>query len=328
MAYLAEQRITTVGGRAGALTGDADLQGNPYVQFDSGALYSVPRDAIPGLLVHTFDSTGEAYDYSQASDAILDGDVLLVPEEGIAAVLYRAWPVAVNEPHDVQHGAFHGFNGGHDALAADDGGRYAESVRRAKDLIDASAAPADTRPANDRAPQEAEMASPAGMPAVTAAIGEINDRLGYPRSRPNPCPAHMVHDYMPIDGITVTGAPYSGDRTQRLHIAGVEVGVVGTAPVTGSSATCLLPHQPGRDLRLFGCASPGAALNGLQHHVLTAHRGTGKSSSAAAQQREFPLANPLADGASDTRPLRRPPAGPAARALPATSSAATRRATR
>ena len=119
------------------------------------------------------------------------------------------------------------------------------------------------------------MASPAGTPAVTAAIQEINDRLGYPRSRPNPCPAHMVHDYMPIDGITVTGDPYSGDRTQRLHIAGAEVGVVGTAPVTGSSATCLLPHQPGRDLRLFGCASPGAALNGLQHHVLTAHRGTG-----------------------------------------------------
>jgi hypothetical protein len=138
----------------------------------------------------------------------------------------------------------------------------------------------------------------------------------------------MVHDYMPIDGITVTGDPYSGDRTQRLHIAGIEVGVVGTAPVTGSSATCRLPHQPGRDLRLFGCASPGAALNGLQHHVLTAHRGIGKSSAAAAQQREFPLANPLADGASDTRPLRRPPAGPAARALPATSSAATRRATR
>ena len=133
MAYLAEQRITTVGGRAGALTGDADLQGNPYVQFDSGALYSVPREAIPGVLVHTFDSTGEAYDYSQASDAILDGDVLFVPEEGIAAVLYRAWPVAVNEPHDVQYGAFHGFDGGPDALAADDGGRYAESVRRARD---------------------------------------------------------------------------------------------------------------------------------------------------------------------------------------------------
>src|ERR1039457_6817776 len=244
MAYLAEQRITTVGGRAGALTGDADLQGNPYVQFDSGALYSVPREAIPGVLVHKFGSTGEAYDYSQASDAILDGDVLFVPEEGIAAVLYRAWPVAVNEPHDVQHGAFHGFDGGPDALAADDGGRYAESVRRARDLIGASAAPADTRPANDRAPQEARMASPAGMPAVTAAIQEINDRLGYPRSRPNPCPAHMVHDYMPIDGITVTGDPYSGDRTQRLHIAGAEVGVVGTAPVTGSSATCLLPHQP------------------------------------------------------------------------------------
>src|ERR1039457_839870 len=195
MAYLAEQRITTVGGRAGALTGDADLQGNPYVQCDSGALYSVPREAIPGVLVHTFDSTGEAYDYSQASDAILDGDVLLVPEEGIAAVLYRAWPVAVNEPHDVQHEAFHGFDGGPDALAAHDGGRYAESVRRAKDLLGAGEARAGTRPPEDRAAQEARMASPAGRPAVTVAIQEINDRLGYPRSRPNPCPAHRSEEH-------------------------------------------------------------------------------------------------------------------------------------
>ncbi len=120
------------------------------------------------------------------------------------------------------------------------------------------------------------MASPADMPAVTAAILEINDRLGFPRSRANPCPGHMVRDYMPVDGIVVTGDPYSGDRTQRLQILGLEVGVVRSPPVVGSSAICLLPHQLGGDLRLFGCASPGAALNGLQHHVLTEHQGPGR----------------------------------------------------
>jgi len=66
--------------------------------------------------------------------------VLWVPEQGIAAVLYQAWPVAVNEPADVQYGEFHGFAGGPGALAAKDGGRYAESVQRARNLIAASPA--------------------------------------------------------------------------------------------------------------------------------------------------------------------------------------------
>ena len=110
------------------------------------------------------------------------------------------------------------------------------------------------------------------MAAVTAAIGEINGRIGYPALYAEPCPGHMIHNHAPVEGITITGDPYSGDRTQHLQIAGSEVGYVQTAPVTGSTAICLLPHPPGRDLRLFGCTSPGSAINGLQHHLLTEHR--------------------------------------------------------
>lgn len=133
--YLAGQPITTASGRAGTLTGAADDDGNPYAQFGSDDLYLVRRDQISGPLVHLFGDTREAYDFSQSRDAVHDGDVLLVPGDGVDAILYQAWPVAVNEPPDVQYGEFHGFPGGPDALAAKDGGRYADSVRVARQAI-------------------------------------------------------------------------------------------------------------------------------------------------------------------------------------------------
>lgn len=66
---------------------------------------------------HYFDSTGEAYDASQtdyyrfAGDGGLhrievhDGDLLVVPSEGVYGFLYQAWPVAVSS----KHGEFHGL---------------------------------------------------------------------------------------------------------------------------------------------------------------------------------------------------------------------------
>jgi hypothetical protein len=112
-----------------------------------------PGPAAPAIgPFHTFDSSREAYDASQCDPVIRDGDVLRVPAEGITAVLYQAWPIAINEPHDVQHGAFHGHPGGPDGLAATDNGRYAQSVRLARELLapaqltqrDLAAAPAGT----------------------------------------------------------------------------------------------------------------------------------------------------------------------------------------
>jgi hypothetical protein len=58
--------------------------------------------------VHTFGSTGEAYDASQCDDNIENGDVLIVPSERVAGVLVEAWPVAVTE----QFGKFHTFQDG------------------------------------------------------------------------------------------------------------------------------------------------------------------------------------------------------------------------
>lgn len=54
---------------------------------------------------HVFFSSGEAYDASQCSDAIRDGDVLLVPSENRVAVLVEAWPVLVGngEPGEAFH---------------------------------------------------------------------------------------------------------------------------------------------------------------------------------------------------------------------------------
>jgi hypothetical protein len=46
--------------------------------------------------VHTFDSTGEAYDVSQCSDEIKNGDVLVVPDEDAIAIMLEAWPTAIS----------------------------------------------------------------------------------------------------------------------------------------------------------------------------------------------------------------------------------------
>lgn len=47
--------------------------------------------------VHTFGSTGEAYNASQCRDEIKDGDVLSVPSERVVGVLIGAWPTAISE---------------------------------------------------------------------------------------------------------------------------------------------------------------------------------------------------------------------------------------
>lgn len=53
--------------------------------------------------LHTFESSGEAYDVSQCDEQISDGDVLSVPSEQAVAILVEAWPIAISE----NHGQFH-----------------------------------------------------------------------------------------------------------------------------------------------------------------------------------------------------------------------------
>jgi len=57
------------------------------------------------VAVHTFGSSGEAYDASQTRDEIKDGDVLFVPSENALAIVVSAWPTAVDE--ELAGDAFH-----------------------------------------------------------------------------------------------------------------------------------------------------------------------------------------------------------------------------
>ena len=60
----------------------------------NGSVYVASRRTA-AVQVHTFDSTGEAYDTSQWRDDIHDGDVLVVPSEKVVGFLNAAWPCAV-----------------------------------------------------------------------------------------------------------------------------------------------------------------------------------------------------------------------------------------
>lgn len=60
--------------------------------------------------VHTFGSTGQAYDASQCRDDIRDGDVLHIPSEGVTGFLYKAWPVALTVTRGQLHTLAPGFN--------------------------------------------------------------------------------------------------------------------------------------------------------------------------------------------------------------------------
>lgn len=52
--------------------------------------------------IHTFESTGEAYDAVQCSDQIKKGDLLLVQSEKVVGIAYT-WPFAVT----LEHGSLH-----------------------------------------------------------------------------------------------------------------------------------------------------------------------------------------------------------------------------
>lgn len=50
---------------------------------------------VNGIDVHYFDSSAKAYNESQVSNDIKDGDILAVPSEGLYGILNEAWPVAI-----------------------------------------------------------------------------------------------------------------------------------------------------------------------------------------------------------------------------------------
>ena len=59
------------------------------------------------LYIWTFDSTGEAYDACQSSDAILKGDILLVAGERVIGIA-DTWPIAITRASGKLHEAKEG----------------------------------------------------------------------------------------------------------------------------------------------------------------------------------------------------------------------------
>lgn len=53
--------------------------------------------------VHRFGSTGEAYDMTQCSEGIHDGDLLVIEPERVVGFLRAAWPVAITAEHGELH---------------------------------------------------------------------------------------------------------------------------------------------------------------------------------------------------------------------------------
>lgn len=49
--------------------------------------------------------TSPAYDETQTNSDIQDGDVLIVPDEGVVGIMFYAWPTALT----AESGAFHTF---------------------------------------------------------------------------------------------------------------------------------------------------------------------------------------------------------------------------
>jgi len=79
-------------------------------------------------LIHTFASTGRAYDATQCDETILNGQTLFIPSEGVVG-LAETWPVAVT----AEIGDLHGLKPGRlaDAQFLADRKITAEQVRAA-----------------------------------------------------------------------------------------------------------------------------------------------------------------------------------------------------
>lgn len=76
------------------------------------------------VTVHEFATTGEACQAAQARPDVHDGDVLIVPAEGIIGILHGTRPYALTR----RRGAFQSFDGD---LRTADAGRYQQSFARA-----------------------------------------------------------------------------------------------------------------------------------------------------------------------------------------------------
>lgn len=89
--------------------------------------------------VHTFDSSEDAYNTSQSSGEINDGDIFYIPSEKIVGVMYQAWPVALF--YKDTPGQFHTLKKSGTEYAT-----YAKSIEMAKKLADKDGIPSHWSP--------------------------------------------------------------------------------------------------------------------------------------------------------------------------------------
>lgn len=83
----------------------------PLALTEYNALPTVcTRSGLTEPRVHEFDSTEEAYDASQWSADIKDGDILFVADEAVVGFFYKAWPIAVTVKSNEFHRASHASN--------------------------------------------------------------------------------------------------------------------------------------------------------------------------------------------------------------------------
>lgn len=75
------------------------------------------------ITIHSFASSGIAYDATQCDDAVKTGDILVIESEGVVGVAYT-WPFAVTE----KHGDLHQLGADADGIRVE----LAESIRHAE----------------------------------------------------------------------------------------------------------------------------------------------------------------------------------------------------
>ncbi len=84
------------------------------------------------IAIHTFDSTGDAYDACQCDESIRNGDTLLIPSERVVG-LADTWPIAVTREHGALYSLKHGSSWS-DWLSTLDNGRLLVAVAHAQQV--------------------------------------------------------------------------------------------------------------------------------------------------------------------------------------------------
>ncbi|ALM38218.1 hypothetical protein [Streptomyces sp. FR-008] len=150
--------------RAEALLGDAYATD---AQKRAARKWLAAAGRAPQIITVRYASTEEAYDASQCSADVRNGDVLVVEAEQAVAFLYDAWPVAVT----TAHGEFHG-----DGTAPTVEAARGASVRAAVDAAYAIGAPlaraVDQADAEQALAEAAAADAPEANPAVEQALAE------------------------------------------------------------------------------------------------------------------------------------------------------------